>query len=410
MRNVLVLNQFALPLDQGGGTRHAELFDNLDGWTARIMAGNRNHYSQQQFTTADARFDLIAIPVQGGAPAQRLKSWFRYAARAIVRSFQSKHLHLVYASSPHLFTPLAGVVIARLRRVPLIVEIRDLWPESIVAAGAISRGGKVHRLLSQLEKYVLAAADHIVAVTPGWQDHFASLGIDDSRVTVIPNGTDPWNPNGYERSAVRKDLGLTGFSAIFAGAHGPKDGLDFILEAAHELPEAKFVLMGSGTAKPAAMAKAQSANLSNVEFWDSVPKSSLMRILAAFDVGIHSVSKLSVFEQGMSPNKIFDYVAAGIPAVSNCKSGLRDVFPDDRSVVLGDSESLADSISLVMQMDTNTKLSRVKAGKDVLDSSYSRARSRRKLLGTISDVTDRYESRKHARKNRRLLKFRHGGQ
>lgn len=396
MKNVLVLNQFALPLDQGGGTRHAELFDQLEGWTARIMAGNRNHYSQERFTTLDDRFELVPVPAQAGHPAQRLASWLVYVARVVVRSFRSRPLDLVYASSPHLFAPVAGVVISRLRRVPLIVEVRDLWPESMVAAGIIRRDSKIHRMLAHLEKRILNAADHVVAVTPGWREHFASLGIPDSGVTIVPNGTDPWVvPIDYDRSAMRQRLGLTGFSAIFAGAHGPANGLHLVLAAARELPDVTFVLMGSGPVKAQIMAQAEAEDLVNVEFWDGVSKSVLMEVLAAFDVGIHALAPMSVLEKGMSPNKLFDYVAAGIPAVSNCEKGLCLVFPEDESVLLGPAGSLADSVSRVQNMSSDERGERVEAGRHILDSGYSRTNSRRKLHRVITEVVRASRSGAH---------------
>ncbi len=351
------------------------------------MAGNRNHYSQERFTTTDNRFDLIPVPAQAGHPAQRVAGWLVYAARVVVRSFRSRPLDLVYASSPHLFAPAAGVIISRVRRVPLIVEVRDLWPESMVAAGVIRRDSKIHRMLSSLERRVLNAADHIVAVTPGWREHFSSLGIQDSRVTVVPNGTDPWVvPMDYDRSAMRQKLGLAGFSAIFAGAHGPANGLHLVLDAARELPDVKFVLMGNGPAKAQIMAQAMAEHLANVEFWDGVSKSALMEILAAFDVGIHSLAPMSVLEKGMSPNKLFDYVAAGIPAVSNCEKGLRLVFPEDESVLLGPADSLAETVSRVKKMSRGERSARVAAGSRILDSDYSRTNSRRKLQGVITEV------------------------
>ncbi|UFU07260.1 glycosyltransferase family 4 protein [Ruania halotolerans] len=386
MRYVLVLNQFALPLDQGGGTRHAELFDQLDGWSAYIMAGNRNHYSQDRFATTDGRFDLIPVPAQAGTPARRLVSWLVYSLRVFFRSFRRRPLHLVYASSPHLFAPLAGLAIARLRRVPLIVEVRDLWPESMVAAGVLRRGGRVHRAFAELEKFVLNAADRVVAVTPGWRDHFASLGIEESRVAVVPNGADPWESSGYNRSTMREHLGLTGFSAVFAGAHGSANGLDLILEAAGALPDINFILMGNGPAKAVTIAQAEEQKLMNVEFWDGVPKDSLMEVLAAFDVGIHSLAPMSVLEKGASPNKLFDYVAAGILAVSNCDSGLRLVFPDDKSVILGPADSLTETVSRARNMDDDERSRRLEVGRQILDEHYSRANSRRKLHEVISGV------------------------
>ncbi len=155
---VLVLNQFALPRSEGGGTRHADIFSRIPGWDARIIAGNRNHYTQRRYKTADPLFRLVPVPVQHGGVWQRLVTWLSYVLQTTWIGMLSRPLDAVYASTPHLLAPLGGWIVARARRVPFILEVRDLWPESFVAAGLMRQGGNSYRLLSALESFFFIAA------------------------------------------------------------------------------------------------------------------------------------------------------------------------------------------------------------------------------------------------------------
>jgi len=142
------------------------------------------------------------------------------------------------------------VLVSKLRRVPLIVEVRDLWPESIVAAGLLRRGSRIHHALIALERWIYRRADQIVVVTPGWEEHFTDLGVGQEKVHVVPNGAEPSDFQVTQtRAALRSGNKISGFTAVFAGSHGPKDGIELVLDAAEKLPEVNFLLIGAGPSK-----------------------------------------------------------------------------------------------------------------------------------------------------------------
>lgn len=376
MKKVVVLNQFALPRDQGGGTRHTDLFSRLDGWQTRIVAGNRNHYSQNEFETSDPRFALIPVPAQDGGARQRLASWIAYCMGAARFTLKARP-DVVYASTPHLLAPAAGWALARLTGARYVLEVRDLWPESFVAAGLLRKGSLQHRALEMLERFVIRRADSIVVVTAGWEDHFRALGADMSRYVIIPNGTEPYDLaiDSAGREALRSKYGITGTTAIFAGAHGPKDGIDLILDAAQALPEVDFLLVGAGPAKPQAEKRAGSQKLTNVRFMDPVPKSELPLLLAACDIGIHSVTPLPVFDKGMSPNKLFDYLAAGLPVASNAGAAITTFVPDGLCGRVGGPASLKDSLKDISLASDLQREAWRKNGRTLILDRFSRSRA-----------------------------------
>lgn len=398
-RHALVLNQYALPRSEPGGTRHVDLFSRLHpAWTSTIIAGNRNHYSQERYATADPGFVTVRVPKMTGTPTSRLATWLTYSAGAARASLKCRRPDLVFASSPHLLTPLCGIFLSRLFRVPLVIEIRDLWPESFVAAGAIRRDSLMYRILRILETIAARAADTIVTVTEGWEDHFSDLGVQPELIHVIPNGSEPADFHTSEdaRAKTRGEQALSGVTAVFAGAHGPKDGLLEILDAAATLPEITFLLIGDGADKLDTKEDAKQRGLNNVRFLDPVSKEDLPAVLASCDIGIHSVTPLPVFDLGMSPNKLFDYLAAGLPVASNAGRPIKRIAEDCEAIVAGDRSSLGEGISRIAAQLPAKRHEFRQSALALMHEKFSRTRSAAKLMTaldqTVSD-TDRRRSK-----------------
>ena len=351
------------------------------------MAGNRNHYTQERFWTGDSRFRLVTVPRHGGSAMGRVVGWLVYALQAFVFAIRWHDLNVVYASSPHPFAALAGLAAARVRHVPFVLEIRDLWPDSMISAGKLRPGSLGHRAFGYLERVLVQQADRIVCVTDGWEGHLTQLGARSSQIRVIPNGTEPEEfrtpqSRGYLRSLHQ----IEGFTAVFAGAHGEKDGIDLILDAARETADIKFLLVGSGPVKSRAIARAAEQNLTNVSFRDPVPKSDLAGLLRACDVGIHAVTPLAVFEHGMSPNKLFDYLAAELPVVSNAAGPLRRILDDGECGRVGGPSSLAECLKAVQSASSVDREGWSRRGQELLHQRFSRASAARSLERLLNDV------------------------
>ncbi len=385
MKHVLVVNQFALPRSEAGGTRHIDLFSRLEQWRPLIVAGDRNHYSQNRYSTQDDRFRLLRVPRQSGGASGRLVGWIAFGIQAFTVCVTRRRVDLVLGSSPQPFAALAALAAARVRRRPFVLEVRDLWPASMVSAGRLSEGGLVHRLFLRLERLLARNARVVVCVTEGWEEHFEHLGVQRNRLVVVPNGTEP---SDFIVDAPREELVLRyvrpGFTAVFAGAHGPKDGLDLIIDAARRLPQVNFLLVGSGPAKSEAAERARQEQLPNLEFREPVPKTELPALLRACDVGIHAVAPLSVFDHGMSPNKLFDYMAAELPVVSNAAGPLRRVLRDQECGRIGGPTDLADCVAAVYEASAEQRQVWGRRSGEILRERFSR-RTAASLLGQTLD-------------------------
>lgn len=386
-RRVLVINQFAMPRTEWGLTRNADLFGAVSGWHTTIVAADRDHYSQRIFTTTDPLFRLVSVPAYRGAGLARIVGWLIFSVRACWIGLRSPRPDVVYASTPQLVSALAGWVVARVRRAAFVLEVRDLWPESIVAAGHLRRGSTVHRLLVRLERFLYEQARRIVVVTWGWEEHFADLGVSTDKLHVIPNGVDAEVSRGLpDKARLRDAHAIQGFTAIYAGAHGKANGLDQLLDAAAELPQVNFLLVGAGPEKERLVARAAREGLTNVAFRQPVPKTQLPALLKACDVGVHVLAPWELLARGLSPNKVFDYMAAGLPVVSNCAEGLRKIISDGECGRLGAADGLAACLAAAFSAGDDVRARWAQTGERLVRERFSRSANVELLTDVLNSL------------------------
>jgi glycosyltransferase involved in cell wall biosynthesis len=346
---LLALNHFANPLDAPGGTRLVELADRLEGWQTTIVAADRNLFTQHRQPSATARYQTVWTPPYGGNDGTRIGNWAVYALGAFLRGLRLERPDVVLASSPHLLTGLAGWALARLRGVPFVLEIRDLWPQILVDTGRLRADSRLHRAVRSLEQFLYRHADAIVVLAVGVAAAITDGGVAPDRLHLVPNAADPEDfVPSVARAELRRRYGFDGFTVLYAGAHGPANGLDLVLDAAAELkddlPDVRFVLIGDGLSKRALMERAAREGLDNVTFLDAVAKHEIPDLLAASDTGLHVLADLPLFLYGVSPNKLFDYMAAGLPVLTNTGGEVGDMVKDNEAGVLVEPAELASGV------------------------------------------------------------------
>lgn len=320
-RRVLVFNHFARTPSAPGGTRHVELFTRLKEWDARIVASNRTIHGGA-CVQSEGIVDTVWVVPPGASPFRRIANWTSYCLTALFRGLRIGRVDIIVGSSPHILAPLAALMLARIRRAPFVLEVRDIWPRVFVEMGAMSETSLQYRLLAAVERFIYRKASAIVVLAEGTEDYLVDLGISRDRLCFIPNGADPLPcRSDQERTALRQRYGFDGTVAVYTGAHGPANGLDLLLSAAKDLqatdPGLLVVLVGDGVEKPRLQALAHELRLANVRFLDPVPKREIPDILGAADIGVHCLADVDLFRSGVSPNKIYDYMATGLPVVTN---------------------------------------------------------------------------------------------
>ena len=229
---------------------------------------------------------------------------------------------LVYASSTPLTVGLPALVAKHLRQRKMIFEVRDLWPELPRAMGII-KSSFVLGCLSWLEGRCYKSADVCVGLAPGIVEGIKKKE-PEARVELIPNGCDLelFSDDASVRLDMPNGISQGDFVALFCGAHGRANGLDAVLDAAAELwrlneSGVKLLFVGDGQLKAQLQARADREGLSNCIFLDPMPKHDLAALMRTCDLGLMILADVEAFQFGTSPNKFFDYIAAGLPVLCN---------------------------------------------------------------------------------------------
>jgi glycosyltransferase involved in cell wall biosynthesis len=390
-KTVLVLNHFAVPPEGAGGTRHVELFERLQPeWEYILLAADRNLLTGKRDRKSGGSFRVIVTTPYKGNGASRILNWVSYAIGATVYGLSVKSPSVVFASSPHLLTGLAGFVVARLRRAGFILEIRDLWPRVLVDMGRMQPTSIVYRLLSRLERFLYRKADEIVVLAEGTARAIRDNCPEVRAITFIPNGSDPaMMETSRPRSELRSRYGIGGLALVYAGAHGPANGLHLVLDAAEILQRegspAQFILVGDGVEKSALVKRAQDQHLTNVLFLDPVPKEEIGQVLAAADIGLHVLADVPLFRYGVSPNKLFDYMAAGLPVLTNCAGEVAALITESGAGVAVAAGEIASGVRTMDHAGEPAREGWGAAGKRYIEKH----RSRGVLAAQIAAVLDR---------------------
>src|SRR5215831_18015720 len=188
-----------------------------------------------------------------------------------------KRTDVVIASSPTLFSALSAWLIARIKRVPFVLEVRDLWPEAIVDLGLMRRDSPTVKLLQHLAHFLYQQAVRVVVVTESFADHLARHGIPRARLAVIPNGAD----THFFSQATHPHAERNGqFVVAYVGSHGMSHGLDVVLDAAAIQPEVTYLLVGDGADRARLVAERDRRHLANVVMRRSVPKETVPNLYA----------------------------------------------------------------------------------------------------------------------------------
>ncbi len=312
----LFVNQFALSPNQSGGIRHYMLAKNLikRGHDVHIIASNL-HYSSREHFEVTGESEVIdgvsfhwikTIPYNNGLT--RLINHCEFSLKLLwlyIFQLQGYKPDVIMGSSPQPFAVIGAWLIARFTKARFWYEVRDLWPQSLLDLGIISRWHPLYFLFLGIEKFASQQAERIFCLMPGGIEYFVSKGVHIARLTWAPNGIDFGRTAEFRGTKVRPNT----FEISYFGSHGPSDGLDFLVEVAHGLSDTNilFRLVGDGPEKSAIKRKVMKLGIRNVVLEDSVAKSDVFEVMASADACIALALPSPLYRWGISFNKIYDY-------------------------------------------------------------------------------------------------------
>jgi glycosyltransferase involved in cell wall biosynthesis len=253
--------------------------------------------------------------------AKRVLDYLSFMMTGVIAAVFVRKVDVVVGTSPQFFTTCAAWIVGGCKRVPWVFELRDIWPESIKAVGAMHDSFAI-RMLERIELFLYRHASRIVAVTHAFKDTLIRRGIDGSKINVITNGVDlsTFSPMPKD-TGLSAELGLNGsFVAGYIGTHGLAHGLETLLDAAKTLQQVpgaeniRFLFLGDGAKKAELVESARARGLHNVVFVASVPKEQVPRYWSLLDVSIIHLRKTDLFTS-VIPSKLFECMGMGIPVL-----------------------------------------------------------------------------------------------
>lgn len=310
------------------------------------------------FQTIEEGISVHWLPVPYSnkmAFSKRISAFLRFAVLSS-RKAASLDADVIFATSGPLTIAIPALWASWRQRLPLVFEVRDLWPEGAIQLGVLKN--PIFKFLARrLEHLTYHHSQHIVALSPGMKQGICDANVNDAKVTVIPNASDLdlFSPD-IDGQEFRDNFHLDGrFSLAYVGTMGLANGLNFVLDAAAELKrrgieDIVFILHGDGMERSALEARVQAEQLTNVIFSNPIPeKEKIAELVAAVDVCMTIYKNVPVLRT-CSPNKMFDAFAAGKPVLTNMPGWLGDLAEKEGTGVLVNPDDPADFADKVIFM------------------------------------------------------------
>jgi glycosyltransferase involved in cell wall biosynthesis len=404
--HILLIHQAFAALDEPGGTRHHELARYLvsQGHRVTVIASPVSYLTggaarPSQMAAASRKTEKIEVTILRAYTYQALHKSFVHRVFAflsfMISSFfigvNVKHVDLVWGTSPPIFQGWTAWMLARLKRVPFLFEVRDLWPEFAIAVGVLINPILIKMTL-WLESFLYRHADRIMVNSPGFIDHVKSRGA--LSAELIPNGADPemFDPADNGVNFREEHHFQDKFVALYAGAHGMSNDLGVVLEAARLLAlksDIQIVFLGDGKEKANLQVQAVEMRLGNVTFLPPVAKSGMIDALAGTDACIAILKPLDAYKTTY-PNKVFDYMAAGRPVVLAIDGVIREVVEAAGCGIFtspGDAAALASAIETLAGDPVRSRAMGM-AGRHYLENYFSREKIAGKFLAILEAMVD----------------------
>ncbi len=382
----------------------------MDGHDVTVITGVPNHPRGEIFDGFENRWiqeeEIDGIRVirtwmflaQNAGFAKRVANYLLFAVTAVLASLRAGMPDIVVATSPQFFVGVAGAIIARLKRRPFVLEIRDLWPKSIVELGQLSEG-PVLSALERLEKWLYRSAQGVVVNTRTFHAHITERGVDSDRIELVYNGIDPqlFSPRPKNDELIVRN-GLSGqFTVAYVGTLGLAHGLTLLVDVAERMKARSdlcFVLIGDGADRAKLEADIERRGLDNIKLLGLQPRQSMPDWIASIDVLLVLLRDLPVFET-VIPSKIFEFLAQERPVIVAAKGEIRRMMEEAQGALVIDPEVADQLVAAIENVidQPEAAAGRAAAGRRWVEQDFIRDDLARKMARFLERVVA--ESARH---------------
>lgn len=329
---ILYIHQYFNIPSIGGPTRSywvsKELMEQGHDVTMLTTRGKRFYPAKEVINGMDVISIYVPYRSDYGI-LRRFFSFLKFMALSVLFVLKEKKYDLIIATSTPLTVGFPAFIGKKLKQIPFVFEVRDLWPEVPIQMGAL-KNKLIIKLAKWFEKTIYKNAKHIIALSPGMLDGVIASNTPKEKVTMIPNMSkiDTFWPR-KKNMALIKELGLSPdtFKIIYFGSMGIANGMDYIIDAAKYLNNEKgleFIFIGSGSTEYSLRKRCKDENIPNMNFYDGVPTDRLSEIVNACDLSLVTFADFPVLSTN-SPNKFFDSLSAGKPIIVNSPGWTKNI-------------------------------------------------------------------------------------
>ena len=332
------------------------------------------------------------LPFPNRKPYERILNYSSFCASASVAGSFLQRPDVVIATSPQLLVGLAGWWVAKLKRVPFVLEIRDLWPESLAAVGVGNANSRLHRTIAKLAAFLYREANHIVAVTPAFRERLIrDWRVPARKISVVQNGVETalFSP-GHADPNLRAD---GRFLASFIGTIGLAHGLETLIAAAERLQreaaDVRLMLVGEGADRERVQAMAQSKRLENICFVSQQPREKVPSYICAADVCLVLLRKSEVFET-VIPTKMLEFMSCSRPVILGVKGQAQQILESANAGICiepGDPDALC---AAILQLKQNAGLRETlgRNGREYIVQNLSRSRTAANYVEVLNTLLE----------------------
>ena len=407
---ILFIHQYAFGPSVPGFTRPIEIMAQLvkRNHTATMISGMYSHLTRKKVPMYKKHLfgkeNILGVDVYRVSGLFNLTSSLNKLFHHVIFMFLSMcrglfvpRFDIVIASSPSPFVGLAGFILSRLKGVPLVLEVRDLWPEDLIQEGLMDPGLSTF-LMEKLMHYLYVKSALILAVTSGIRDGIIRRGISERKVILVTNSVniDLFNQK-TDADEVRREIGINNeFVALYAGNHGISNALETVIEAARLLRDEKnisFLMAGEGEEKNNLIQLSRQYGLENIKFLSAQPKSRMPAVFAAANASIVPLKNVPVYE-GALPNKLLDSMASGTPVILATGEEARRVIRDSGGGLCVEPENATQLAEAVLQLAKDKKTTSLMGNnaQRYAFENYSHEKLAVKLEKELLDVVARFSS------------------
>ena len=393
--NILIVHQYYLGKKDAGGSRwnqFAKYWSQM-GHKVTVLAGTVHYATGQKLPDYKGRFvvrekgtenvEILRCYVSESYNKSFIGRFWAYLSFSIssiwAGLFHTGRCDVIICTSPPLTVGLTGWILSSLKRIPMVFEVRDLWPESAIDTGVLTNKWLI-KMSCWLEKKSYSSSSWINVLTPAFEKALVKKkGISPDKISMIPNGADidivkPGPRDNWVREKYKFN---NKFVVTYVGAHGVANALMQLVEAGKILKEkdqqVQIVLVGDGMEKPKLIEAIRKFGLDNVTFIDPVPKSQITDYLNASDVCTAVLKKCDTFKT-VYPNKVFDYMSAAKPTIVAIDGIARELVEDAEAGLYVEPENPQSFAEAVLKLKGNAELCTTygKNGLDFVRQNFNR--------------------------------------